>query len=94
MFSLSQVKANGLIVFVPKYGIEGPVYLTTKQPGPSTSSSGTKAEEAAFVLDEKKQTVVSRCVPCKRGCSLQHSDDVRCTRVVTWFVVLIEEQST
>ena len=26
----AQVKANGLIVFVPKYGIEGPVYLTAK----------------------------------------------------------------
>lgn len=25
-----QVKANGLVVFVPKYGIEGPVYLVTK----------------------------------------------------------------
>eukprot|EP00983_Pelagomonas_calceolata_P128257 1161493-Pelagomonas_calceolata.AAC.1 len=63
-----QVKANGLIVFVPKYGIEGPVYLTPRadgnsNTGPSSSSSNTKAAaESAFVLDEKKQTVVSRCV--------------------------------
>jgi hypothetical protein len=27
---LLQVKQNGLVVFVPKYGIEGPVYLTPK----------------------------------------------------------------
>jgi exosome complex exonuclease DIS3/RRP44 len=27
---MMQVKQNGLVVFVPKYGIEGPVYLTPK----------------------------------------------------------------
>jgi predicted metal-dependent RNase len=25
-----QVRTNGVVVFVPKYGIEGPVYLTEK----------------------------------------------------------------
>ena len=71
-----QVKANGLIVFVPKFGIEGPVYLT---PNPSSSSKdkggagggkggtkGGKAQkqasdvDALFVLDEEAQVVTSR----------------------------------
>lgn len=60
------MKANGLIVFVPKYGIEGPVYLTPRadgnsNSGPSSSSNNKAVAESAFVLDEKKQTVVSRC---------------------------------
>ncbi len=44
---LVQVRANGFIVFVPKYGIEGPVYLVEK---------GADAE-AAWTMDEVKQTV-------------------------------------
>ena len=41
---MSQVRSNGLIVFVPKYGIEGPVYLDDAPPadganGASGSSS-------------------------------------------------------
>lgn len=43
------MRANGFIVFVPKYGIEGPVYLTEK---------GADAE-AAWTMDEAKQTVTS-----------------------------------
>ncbi|KAF5828225.1 hypothetical protein DUNSADRAFT_18006 [Dunaliella salina] len=62
---VTKVKANGLIVFVPKYGIEGPVYLTPRadgnsNSGPSSSSNNKAVAESAFVLDEKKQTVVSR----------------------------------
>jgi hypothetical protein len=56
-------------VFVPKFGIEGPVYLTPRSDSSSKGSSGkagssssAAVEEGAFVLDEKKQTVVSRCV--------------------------------
>ena len=47
-----QVRANGLILFVPKYGIEGPVYLTGKD--------AVAADAAEYVLDEAKQTVSSR----------------------------------
>ncbi len=36
---LSQVKANGLVVFVPKYGIEGPVYLTARDKNNAASTS-------------------------------------------------------
>lgn len=46
-----KVKGNGLVVFVPKYGIEGPVYLISKD-------KNNRAEEH-FVLDEDKQTVSS-----------------------------------
>jgi exosome complex exonuclease DIS3/RRP44 len=49
----SQVRANGLILFVPKYGIEGPVYLTGKD-----APAGADASE--YTLDEAKQTVTSR----------------------------------
>ncbi len=55
----SQVKANGLLVFVPKYGIEGPVYLTSK--ADNTNQSATEDQSLVqFVLDEEKQTVQSR----------------------------------
>ncbi len=58
-----QVKANGLIVFVPKYGIEGPVYLTPKdkpQKGPRSAPVAATAAEEQFVLDEERQTVRSK----------------------------------
>uniref|UniRef100_A0A383VI63 Uncharacterized protein n=1 Tax=Tetradesmus obliquus TaxID=3088 RepID=A0A383VI63_TETOB len=48
-----KVKQNGLVVFVPKYGIEGPVYLT-----PKDAANNANATQQ-FVLDEEKQTVVS-----------------------------------
>lgn len=67
------MKANGLVVFVPKYGIEGPVYLTGKakdqqrqQVGVSSSAIGTRntsGDDVAadeYTLDEDKQTVVSK----------------------------------
>lgn len=80
MALLLQVRANGLIIFVPKYGIEGPVYLTKKDSSKteedsrssshmqaSTASNGTSAgnksadsSQDGFVLDEDKQTVVSK----------------------------------
>ena len=49
-----QVRANGLIVFVPKYGIEGPIYLTKKdskssQGGTASSHQSTATGSAASV---------------------------------------------
>lgn len=49
-----KVKANGLVVFVPKFGIEGPVYLV-----PKDSANNNNAQAPQFILDEEKQTVVS-----------------------------------
>ncbi|KAL2609132.1 hypothetical protein R1flu_027705 [Riccia fluitans] len=46
-----RIKSNGLIVFVPKFGIEGPVYLTGKK--------DTK-DESDWIVDEQSQTTVSR----------------------------------
>lgn len=57
-----QVRANGLIVFVPKYGIEGPVYLDDGKPaaeGDGGSSSTAAAADGAYVYDEEKQSVRS-----------------------------------
>lgn len=64
-----QVKANGLVVFVPRYGIEGPVFLTDNDGNALTGGGGGAAATAAavgsdgvqqqFVLDEDKQTVVA-----------------------------------
>ena len=49
---------------MPKYGIEGPVYLTPP-PGRGKAKGNNKAapaqgEEQMFVLDEETQSVVSR----------------------------------
>ena len=54
-----QVRANGLIIFVPKFGIEGPVYLTAKGAPPAASGTATVGE-SDFLLDEEKQTVKSK----------------------------------
>ena len=48
---ITKVRANGLIVFVPKYGIEGPVYLVEK---------GDEAAKAQWALDEETQMVAHR----------------------------------
>ena len=75
-----KVKENGLIVFVPRYGIEGPVYLT-----PPPSSSGKSKEEKItvaprdnFVFDEEAQTlcqdgrvVYSVFMPCAVSISVE-----------------------
>ena len=50
-----QVRANGLIVFVPKFGIEGPVYLI-----PKDEAKGKEKQESDLVLDEDLQTIKSR----------------------------------
>ncbi|GFR51506.1 hypothetical protein Agub_g13921 [Astrephomene gubernaculifera] len=42
---VTRVKANGLIVFVPKYGIEGPVYLTARDKNNAASGSGSGAAD-------------------------------------------------
>ena len=50
------MRANGVIVFIPKYGIEGTVLLTPKE--------GSKLAIAApfgdFVLDEERQRLTSQ----------------------------------
>lgn len=66
---ITRVKANGLIVFVPKFGIEGPVYLedapagTAGKPGPGTAVDGAAQavppQQQLFVYDEDRQTVAS-----------------------------------
>ncbi|GLI66006.1 hypothetical protein VaNZ11_009617 [Volvox africanus] len=38
---VTKVKANGLVVFVPKYGIEGPVYLTARDKNINAASTST-----------------------------------------------------
>jgi exosome complex exonuclease DIS3/RRP44 len=66
-----KVRANGLVVFVPRYGIEGAVYLTSKDgaaAGGGGGGGGGAAQQqqqqqqqpaVAFVLDEERQTVAA-----------------------------------
>eukprot|EP00252_Welwitschia_mirabilis_P011880 TRINITY_DN2640_c0_g1_i1.p1 TRINITY_DN2640_c0_g1~~TRINITY_DN2640_c0_g1_i1.p1 ORF type:complete len:721 (-),score=131.74 TRINITY_DN2640_c0_g1_i1:134-2296(-) len=49
-----KIRSNGLIVFVPKYGIEGPVYLTQKD---NQSDGGVRQKE--WMVDQERQTVSS-----------------------------------
>ncbi|XVF62323.1 hypothetical protein PTKIN_Ptkin08bG0208000 [Pterospermum kingtungense] len=42
-----KIRSNGFIVFVPKYGIEGPVYLTTREKG-----------SGEWYVDEQQQKIV------------------------------------
>ena len=60
-----QVRANGLVVFVPKYGIEGPVYLTEKaktasMQGIGAGNSAAKPGSEDFQLDEDQQMIASK----------------------------------
>ncbi|KAL4428262.1 hypothetical protein ABPG75_002351 [Micractinium tetrahymenae] len=73
---VTKVRANGLIVFVPKYGIEGPVYLEDSAAAAAAASGGAggsgggaggrkkgaaaAAADSNFVYDEEKQTVRSK----------------------------------
>ena len=57
------MRANGLIIFIPKYGIEGTVHLNPKdkegqEAAPQRNGSASEAA-GGFVLDEEKQTVTS-----------------------------------
>jgi len=65
---VTRVKANGLIVFVPKFGIEGPVFLSAVDGAGNSSSkkkvktsTGTSEDitmsDGAFHFDEDKQVV-------------------------------------
>ncbi|GJP42959.1 hypothetical protein CLOM_g2479 [Closterium sp. NIES-68] len=61
------VRSNGLIVFVPKYGIEGPVYLIPKEPPKGKAVAIAAASKldgnvasSDWVVDEKTQTVESK----------------------------------
>ena len=58
---ITRIRGNGLIVFVPKYGIEGPVYLedTAGAAGKAGGAEDGAAPTPAFVYDEERQTVVS-----------------------------------
>ncbi|GBG71084.1 hypothetical protein CBR_g8384 [Chara braunii] len=47
-----KVRANGFIAFVPKYGIEGPIYLVGKDAPPS-------AQGKEYILDEVNQCITS-----------------------------------
>lgn len=56
---LRQVRANGLIIFVPKYGIEGPVYLTKHKKDASAaqgSFSGSHQTAAASVASTSQSS--------------------------------------
>lgn len=55
MIESVQVRSNGLIVFVPKFGIEGPVFLTSKE-----DSKNDAADKSDYVLDEELQTIKSQ----------------------------------
>lgn len=58
------MRANAVILFVPKYGIEGPVYFAEKpKTTPQKAKPGAAPEPAAeseFTLDASRQRVVSR----------------------------------
>ncbi|DBA70092.1 TPA: hypothetical protein ACH3X2_012255 [Trebouxia sp. C0005] len=44
---ITRVRANGLILFVPKYGIEGPVYLTKKESSKNQDSRSSNHVQAS-----------------------------------------------
>jgi exosome complex exonuclease DIS3/RRP44 len=47
------------VVFVPRYGIEGPVFLTDKEGGSSGAEAAGSQQQQQFVLDEDKQALVA-----------------------------------
>jgi len=56
---VTKIRSNGLIVFVPKYGIEGPVFLDgEKEDG--TTVTGADNKKSVFAYDEERQRVESQ----------------------------------
>eukprot|EP00249_Psilotum_nudum_P021681 c28202_g1_i1 orf=199-3033(+) len=51
-----KIRSNGFIVFVPKYGIEGPVYLTTREKKGEKQDEG----EVEWEVDEEHQKISSK----------------------------------
>lgn len=62
-----QVRPSSLIVFVPKYGIEGPVFLEDEAAAAAASgrAAAGSAVDSAYIYDEDKQ-VWCACV-CVAG---------------------------
>ena len=58
-----QVRTNGVVVFVPKYGIEGPVYLTDK-----AKDASMQVCPASHVKSATKESLVTES-------SIQHLCD-------------------
>jgi len=52
-----KIRSNGLIVFVPKYGIEGPVYLIPKEKTKDNQSGKGSNGQIEWVVDQEHQTV-------------------------------------
>nr|ATB19629.1 putative ATRRP44A [Callitropsis funebris] len=52
-----KMRSNGFIVFVPKFGIEGPVYLTRKEKPKESHSAKVSNEEVEWIVNEEQQTV-------------------------------------
>lgn len=56
---VTRVRCNGLIVFVPKYGIEGPVFLDDgKDDG--TAGTDNNNNKSVYIYDEERQRVESQ----------------------------------
>jgi exosome complex exonuclease DIS3/RRP44 len=47
------------VVFVPRYGIEGPLFLTEKEGEAAAADAQQQQQQPQFVLDEDKQTLVA-----------------------------------
>ena len=63
----AQVRPNSIIVFVPKYGIEGPVFLEEAEAAAAAGGHGARpgsAVDSAYVYDEEKQARPGGRVPC------------------------------
>ena len=73
-----QVRANGLIIFVPKFGIEGPVYLSLKEDG-----SPAKGKDTDLILDEELQTLKSKEGDWSYTVSLVFSSMRHCVNIVS-----------
>ena len=83
-----QVRANGLIVFIPKFGIEGVVHLTPKEDKNAPSPP-------AYKLDEERQTVTSAdgalAFTVFDNVQQEEAWQVLCKLSYTWSVLLLAQ---
>ena len=62
-----RVRKNGMVVFIPQYGIEGPVVLAPSGAGGAAGAGAGAGVPIAFESDEERQVLTVTSASPRRG---------------------------